>query len=253
MTEQQIIIDNLKINYRSFGAGKTLLILHGWKSNSERWIKAAEILAAENIQVIIPDLPGFGKSQEPLKAWSQDNYVDWLVAFCQQIPELKDEFYLAGHSFGGAVAVKFAIKYPQKVRKVFLIAAACVRTLKTSKKMLWQVSKIVKVFSFLPKYDLARKAFYKFVLRKTDYLQVDGVMKETYLKVISEDMSHKVNFLKVPAVLIWGDKDTSTPIEQAHFLNKKIFNSKLFVIEGANHSLQIEAPEALAENIISQL
>lgn len=253
MEERQVVINNLKIYYWVIGHGKPLLVLHGWNSNSERWQKTAEILAQHNIQAIVPDLPGFGKSQEPLSAWSPDNYADWLAEFCQQVPELKDAFHLAGHSFGGALAAKFAIKYPQKVHKLFLVSAACVRQMKASKKMLWRVSKMIKIFSFLPKYSLARKAFYKFILRKTDYLQVDGVMKETYLKVIGEDLSHKINFLKVPVVLIWGGKDTSTPMDQANFIHQKIYNSKLVVIPGANHSLQIEVPELLSEKILENM
>ncbi|OGZ66013.1 MAG: hypothetical protein A3C50_03250 [Candidatus Staskawiczbacteria bacterium RIFCSPHIGHO2_02_FULL_43_16] len=251
--EQQIITGNLKINYRVFGEGRPMLILHGWKSNSDRWEKTAELLAAANIQVIVPDLPGFAKSQEPLTAWSLDNYVEWLAEFSQQVPSLQDSFYIAGHSFGGALAAKFSLKYPQKVQKLFLISAACVRQMKTSKKLLWRASKVIKLFSFIPGYPLFRKAFYKFILRKTDYLQVEGVMKEIYLKGICEDLSHKINFLKVPVVIIWGDKDTSTPIDQARFINQKIHNSKLIVIPGANHSLQMEVPEALAQKILENL
>jgi len=253
MIENQIIVNNLKITYRVFGEGKPMLILHGWKSNSERWQKTSELLAAAGIQTIVPDLPGFAKSQEPLSAWSLDNYVDWLVEFCRQVPELNDSFYLAGHSFGGALAAKFALKYPQKVQKVFLVSAACVRQMKSSKKFLYRASKIVKVFSFLPGYTIFRKGFYKYILRKTDYLQVDGVMKEIYLKGISEDLSHKINFLKVPVVIIWGDKDTSTPLDQARFLNERIHNSKLIIIPGAGHSLQMEVPEVLAEKLLQNV
>ncbi|MDO8530351.1 MAG: alpha/beta hydrolase [bacterium] len=254
MTEGQVAIKNLKISYKTFGNGeKTLLILHGWKSNSERWQKAAELLAEKGVTVIVPDLPGFGKSQEPSEAWSLDNYVEWLAEFCRQVPGLEDHFYLAGHSFGGALAAKFALKYPQKVQKLFLVSAACVRQMKFSKKAWYRLSKMVKIFSFVPYYPLARKAFYKFILRKTDYLQVDGVMKGTYLKGVSEDLSYKINFLKVPVVIIWGDKDTSTPIDQARFIHERIPHSTLIVIPGANHSLQMEVPEQLAEKILQNI
>jgi len=254
MEERQIEINNLAISYKVFGSGsKKMLVLHGWKSHSDRWQATAELLVAHGMQVVVPDLPGFGKSQEPLNAWSQDNYVDWLRQFCTQVPELQNSFYLLGHSFGGALAAKFAIKYPQNVEKLFLVSAACVRQMTFTKKALWRVSKIVKIFSFLPGWQLFKKAFYKFVLRKTDYLQVGGVMKETYLKVISEDLSHKINFLKVPVIIIWGSKDTSTPPEQAHFINKKIYNSTLVMIPGANHSLQIEVSQVLAQHILAHV
>src|SRR3989344_891612 len=101
MTEETIEVKNLKINYKSFGSGKPFLILHGWQSSSDRWMKVGELLQ-EKYRVIIPDLPGFGKSEEPKEAWSLDSYVDWLLEFTAKVLELNKEFYILGHSFGGA-------------------------------------------------------------------------------------------------------------------------------------------------------
>jgi len=258
MQEHQITVKNLNINYKMMGqglpaqAGKPLLILHGWGSNSDRWQKVAELLSVQ-FQVIIPDLPGFGKSQALETAWSLDNYVDWVNEFSQKIPDLQNEFYVLGHSFGGAVAAKFAIKYNQKVLKLFLVSAACIRTRTTLKRLLYGLSKVIKLFSFMPLYPQFRKAFYKFVIRRSDYLQVSESMKETYLKTISEDLSYKLFFIKVPTVIIFGDKDTSTPVEQAHFIKEKVANSNLTVIAGADHTLHIKIPEILAQKILAQL
>ena len=205
------------------------------------------------MQVIIPDLPGFGKSQEPQKSWSLDDYVEWVKEFSEKIPGLDVPFCVVGHSFGGALAAKFSIKYVQNVKKLFLVAAACVRKRTWYKKMLYRLSQIIKVFSFLPYYAVFRKAFYKFVIRKSDYPYASGVMKETLLKIISDDLSHKVGFLKIPTVLIWGDKDTSTPMEQGEFIHKKIPYSKLITISGANHALEIEVPAILAQKILENI
>ncbi len=253
MTENQVIIGDLKINYRIFGAGRPMLILHGWGSKSDRWQKVAEILAQENLQIIVPDLPGFGKSQAPQSVWSLDNYVQWVGDFSENIDDLKNGFILLGHSFGGAIAAKFAIQYNQKVEKLFLVSAACIREKTETKSILSKVAKPVKMLSFLPFYDLFRKTFYKFVLRRSDYPHVSGVMKETYVKVISEDLSQKLFFIKAPTTIIWGDKDNLTPIHQAYFINKKIENSNLVIIEGAVHGLQIKQPEVLAQKIVENL
>ncbi len=78
-------------------------------------------------------------------------------------------------------------------------------------------------------------------------------MKETYLKGISEDLSQKAFFIKVPTVIIWGDKDVLTPIDQAELINKKIEGSKLVIIPGGGHALQIKMPEALAEKILENI
>ena len=78
-------------------------------------------------------------------------------------------------------------------------------------------------------------------------------MKETYLKVVSEDLSHRLLFIKNPTVIIWGDKDDSTPIADAHFINSNIKDSKLIVLPDRKHSLQLEAPELLVRSIIENI
>lgn len=257
MIEKKVFIKDIEVSYKLFGdnslvqSSKSLLVLHGWGSNSGRWQQVAELLAQKGIQVIIPDLPGFGLTHEPTTAWNLDNYVDFLNEFSEKVPELGREFYLMGHSFGGSIAVKFTVKHNQKIKKLFLVSAACVRKVKLSKKIFYRLSKIVKVFSFVPGYTLARKAFYKFILRKSDYPHVkEGIMKETYIKVVSEDLSWRLPFIKVPTIIMWGDKDTSTPLADAEIINQKIRNSKLIIVPNAKHSLQLEVPEVLAQKII---
>ncbi len=261
MQENSVIIKNLRVNYKTIGEGKPFLILHGWGSNSEKWIKIGELLAEtrsagsgqENYKVIIPDLPGFGKSEEPTNAWSLDNYVDWLLEFSDAVPELKNQFYIAGHSFGGALASKFSIKYVQRVSKLFLISAACVRKRTAIKKIWYRLAKMFKIFSGLPLYQRARKGFYKYIIKKSDYPYQSGAMKETYLKIILDDLSYRVRFIRVPTFIIWGDKDESTPIDEARWLNNRILRSKLIIIDGADHLLHIKVPEVLIEKIISNL
>jgi len=78
-------------------------------------------------------------------------------------------------------------------------------------------------------------------------------MKETFTSVISEDLSQFTGFIRTPTVIIWGDKDKSTPIDDAYFMNEKIKNSKLVVINGAGHALNKECPEVLAEKVLENI
>src|SRR3989338_4498714 len=145
----------------------TILILHGWGSCAKNWDRVRELLEKEGIKVFVPDLPGFGENPPPAKPWSIDDYVDWTRDYCRK--NNLSQFFLLGHSFGGEVAIKYAIKYPQNIERLFLVAASYLRR-KTSKIILLSIAaKIFKIFSFLPFYSLARRAFYKFVVRKSDY------------------------------------------------------------------------------------
>ncbi len=246
----EININGIKTNYITVGQGKPLLILHGWGSNTERWQNVADLLS-KNFKVIIPDLPGFGKSGALQEVWRPNDYVSWAEQFIKELN--LGEFYLMGHSFGGALACKIAIKYPQEVKKLFLISAASVRKRTSGKKAYKTLSQIVKIFSFVPGYNFLRKAFYKFIIRKSDYPYVEGNLKETYKNVIAEDLSQFTGFIKVPTVIIWGDKDTYTPVEDAQFMNQKIKNSKLIIIPGAGHILNRDCPEILAEKILANI
>ena len=247
----EIIVNGTKTNYQTFGEGKPFLILHGWGSASERWQKVAELLAEKEFKVIVPDLPGFGKSEQLTSAWTANDYTNWVESFIKEMH--LGEFYLMGHSFGGALSCKYAIKHPQDVKKLFLVSAASVRKKTAQKTGFKIIAKLAKPLSKLPFYGLFRKAFYKFIVRKSDYVHIDGALKETFVNVISDDLSQFTGFIRVPTIIIWGDKDTYTPISDAYFLNEKIKNSKLIVLKGFGHIVNRDCPEILAEKVIENI
>ena len=247
----EIVINGVKTNYQVFGEGKPFLILHGWGSNSDRWAPIAEKISEKGFKVIVPDLPGFGKSDALSVPWDTNKYIDWIEKFVKELN--LEEFYLLGHSFGGALASKMAVKHVQDVKKLFLVSAACVRKKTTKKGFFRVVSKIIKVFYFVPYYPLIRKAVYKFIIRKSDYVYVEGIMKATYLNVVAEDLSFHLPFIKVPTVIIWGDKDEFTPIQEGYFIEKQIKKSKIIVIPGAGHDLNRKQPEILSEKVLENL
>ncbi len=251
----EITINGIKTNYQVFGEGKPFLILHGWGSNCERWADVAEIISKKGYKVVVPDLPGFGKTDDLEAPWNTNKYINWIEQFVKEIG--LSDFYLLGHSFGGALASKIAVKRAQDVKKLFLVSAACVRRKTAQKSFLKKVAKIVKVLHFLPYYGFFRKVVYKFIIRKSDYVYVEGIMKQTYLNIISEDLSFHLPFIKVPTVIIWGDKDDSTPIEDAQLIAQRVKNSKLVVIAGAGHDLnRKQDPEGtpiLAEKVLENI
>ncbi|MGA2417817.1 MAG: alpha/beta hydrolase [Candidatus Staskawiczbacteria bacterium] len=247
----EVTINGIKTNYQVFGEGKPFLILHGWGSASDRWIKEAEIISVKGFQVIIPDLPGFGASDKLTRPWTINDYVKWFEEFVKNLNI--ENFYLLGYSFGGALAAKISVKYPQRVQKLFLVAAALVRKKTTQKNLSAKISKFIKLFYFLPYYGFFRKAVYKFIIRKSDYVYTEGIMTQTYLNAISDDISFNLPFIKVPTIIIWGDKDQSVPVENAYFANEKIKNSKLVIIPGADHLIHKQLPEVLAGKILENI
>lgn len=229
----------------------TILILHGWGSCAKNWSKVKGLLEGRGYQILVPDLPGFGENPPPTTAWNIDNYLEWVRGYCKK--NNLSRIFLVGHSFGGSVAIKYAIKYPQDVEKLFLVAAAYLRR-KTFKIILFSViAKIFKIFSFLPFYFLSKRAFYKFIVRKSDYPYASGVMRESYLKIIKEDLSGLVSSIQASTIIIWGKNDDTTPVKNAYLLKEKVKGSKLVIIEGGDHDLERKAPVLLVEKIIQNL
>jgi len=221
---------------------ESLLILHGWQSSKEKWEKVKENLESKGIKVIVPDFAGF--KEELNQSWSLDDYINWTEEFIEG--HLDEPFFLLGHSFGGRIAINVAIKKPEKLRGLILVSSAGIKPRKTVSKLI-----IFKSFRFLPGYSFLRKCFYKFILRKTDYLKVSGTMKETFKRVIEKDLTPLLSQIKVETLILWGRKDKITPLSNGYLMNKEIKDSKFEVLEEIGHTPYLENPDLLSEKVIN--
>lgn len=250
--ERKILIGELEANYKIAGKGKPFLILHGWGGSSDSWIYVQELLAKESLKTIVPDFPGFGKSKTPKEAWNVDSYVEWLKNFIEKI-KINQPFFLLGHSFGGRIAIKFAIKYPEKIKKLILCSSAGIKPEQNfQRKFLFYLARIGNyLFSQRPLRKFkngARNIFYQ-MIRQRDYLKANGVMKETVKKILDEDLLDFLPKIKNKTLILWGKLDKIVPLKYAYIMKEKIPNSKLIVLPKVGHSPQIDLPEKLAEII----
>jgi len=199
--------------------------------------------------VFVPDLPGFGKEPPPEKPWAVDDYVNWVNDYDNK--NKPNNFFLLGHSFGGRIAIKFATKYPEKLKGLILVSAAGLESEKSVKEISVSIlAPYLSKLAFLPGYNFLREFFYRFVLKKTDYLKAKGTMKETFKKAIGEDLTPLLGTIKIPTLIIWGENDKTLPVTDGYLMNKKIENSRLEIMKGVDHTPQIEAPDLLAQKII---
>src|SRR5690606_23109753 len=76
--------------------------------------------------------------------------------------------------------------------------------------------------------------FYK-KFGSTDYREADGIMRRILVKVVNENLKPILGEIKAPTLLIWGDKDTATPLYMGKIMEREIPDSGLVVLEGAGH------------------
>jgi len=226
-----------------------ILILHGWGSCTKNWQRVKDRLESGGYKVFLPDLPGFGENLPLSQVWEVDDYVKWVKDYCEK--NNLSQIFLLGHSFGGSIALKFALKFPQEVKKLILVDPAIVRVKDVKKEILTKIAKILKIFSFLPLYSSVRRICYKLI--GSDYPDAEGPMRETYLKVIKEDLSGHLAKVSVPTLLIWGEKDKVTPVKDAYSIKEKVAGAELKILRNIHHNPQTENPELLAETVLKSL
>ena len=255
MHEEKILIDGLKINYKIAGQGPAILILHGWGGSSDSWISVQEILAKEGFKIIVPDFPGFGKSETPFEPWGVREYSNFVLNLTK-ILELQ-KFFLLGHSFGGRVAIKFSVFYPGKIKSLILLDSAGIKQKwGLEEKLIFRLSKLGNaIFTFPPLKRFKNKfrnLFYIF-LRHKDYAKVEGTMRKIFKKVLTEDLLKDLPRIKTRTLIIWGEFDKLVPVKYAHTFKEKIENSKLEILLKIGPSPHLEVPEKLAKIIIQFL
>ena len=237
-----IDINNQNIYYQKLGRGKNLILLHGWKQDVSSFWGISENLKKDFTLWLI-DLPGFGRSENPKLPFSVSDYAEIIKGFIEKLNTGKPA--LLGHSVGGRIGIKLASTYPNLLSKLILEDSAGIRPKRDIPKFLFYI--IAKTFKYLiPNiFNLKEKiriSFYKSL--ESDYLTA-GDLKETFTKVLNEDLAFDLPKIKTETLLIWGEKDPTleASLENGKKMYKLIENSKLVVIENVGHFPHLEKPE----------
>ena len=249
--EKKVKVNDLEVNYKIAGEGPAVFILHGWGSSSDSWTEVQKILADRGCQVVVLDLPGFGKTSAPSSIWGVEEYADFVHEFASQLSV--EKFTLVGHSFGGQIAIQFAVMHPEKIDKLILVAAAGVRrTPGFAKKLVMAFAKLVSLLLYLIPFRELRtnvRNFFYMAIRRRDYVRAQGIMRDVFQKVITQDLTAKFSKIQAPTLIIWGDKDEMTPVQDAYLMDELIPDSKLEIVEGGKHALNFQMPDKLSEEI----
>lgn len=234
----QIEINNLNVNYIEKGpeTNTNILFLHGWGTSIASFNPVIENLS-KKFKVYAIDFPGFGLSQEPDESYNVEDYSKLVLEFIEK-KNLKNVI-LVGHSFGGRVIIKLAGKLGYKAKKIILIDSAGIRPKKSFKrKVKEKIFKCIKVIANLILGKEKSKIIidkYKNKMGSEDYRNADDTMKEVFKNVINEDLTEYLPNIKAPTLLIWGDKDTQTPISDGRKMEELIPDAGLVTISGAGH------------------
>lgn len=252
-----LTVQDSHVHYREWGRGgnPTILVLHGWGVDSSQYETLGPLLAERGFRVVVPDLPGFGSTPAPAKAWGVGEYVEWVQKFVQKLG--LNRFVLFGHSFGGRITIKYAVKYPEQLRALILCAAAGIKPPLTFKRVaLYCVAKIGRIIFKPPGLSFMGEILKRMLYRLagvTDYLKARGIMKDMLAKAIKEDLKPLLSKIKTPTLILWGTDDSATPYKDGQTMARLIPGAKLVTFQGARHNLPKQIPEKLIEEIVKYI
>ncbi|MBP3766517.1 MAG: alpha/beta hydrolase [Bacilli bacterium] len=227
-----ITIKDTKVNYIRYGNIKkdTIIYLHGWGQNIEMMRPLAD--ARENMNdIIIIDLPGHGKSEEPKYAWQVEDFVEFLKEFIEKL-NIKNPT-LVGHSFGGKVSLLYASKY--NVKKLVLFGSPFKKEI-TNLSLKTKILKTAKKIPVLNKLE----GFAKKHIGSTDYKNASPLMRNILVNTVNLDIREEVKKITCPTLIIWGDLDDQVPVEDAYELESLIKDSGVVLYEGCTHYAYLE-------------
>ncbi len=242
----QINVDGYNICYKITGSGsKTAVMLQGWGTDLGMYDSVANAINDEYTFVQF-DFPGFGGSDEPKEAWNVDAYADFFLKLMDTLNI--ESASLIGHSYGGRVIIKLASRkdIPFTIENIVLIDSAGIVPEKTLKQKLKIANyKILKnVFGIKLIYTLFPELVEDWRNRQgsDDYKNASPIMRRCLVMAVNEDLRHLLPEIKQDTLLIWGDKDTATPISDAKIMESMISGSGLVVLNGCGHFSYLEQP-----------
>jgi pimeloyl-ACP methyl ester carboxylesterase len=262
---KQVEIDGTPINYVDVGSPglhEPVVLVHGLGGQWQNWLENIPRLAQER-RVLALDLPGHGLTPEPADGEiSISGYGRCVDAFCERLGLGK--VALVGNSMGGFVAAEVAIQFPERVSRLTLVSAAGISSPDALQRPVLMFGRVAAAIATntaarhrtlaarpitrhsalllvarhprLLKADLAYEAFFKGAGKPG----FDGALRAC----LNYDFRDRLPDVKVPTLIVWGEKDSIIPVRDANEFERLIPDSRKLVMRDTGHIPMAERPQA---------
>jgi len=253
--------DGTKIHYQEAGTGETILLIHGYASWSYTWNAVIPALAT-HYHVLAPDLVGFGLSDKPDLKYGFDLFANQLKEFLEKKGVARA--ILIGNSKGGGVAIQFVNRYPNSVTRLVLVDTA-------GASDEFNIYQLFLKFAFSPLMRDFPKSpdMAGMILKDILYYDASKVTQEQinmyYLPFTTEgvmnagwkamtagpDVFPDEYFMniRVPTLVLWGENDKLTPVDQSKMRLELIPDSRREVIQNCGHLPQEEQSKDFLDRV----
>lgn len=266
MSELYTDVNGIKISFNLFGRGPPIILLHGFGMYKDFWIGQKPL--SDKFQLISLDNRGCGGSSHPIESYEIEDMADDVKKLMDYLNI--EKAHVIGHSLGGMIAQRFAIKYPERLMKLILIATFPKLPLDKSGIEMYRNSQLSMYEAKLkdPKkafYDKMKQRFTRnffklmveeptkmfhnlFTTEDLMELEKNGTSKPPdILNLIHAIVNHNtldsLQKVKNETLILVGEKDRITSKLSSIQMHEKFPNSTLKVFKGGHFFPLEEAPE----------
>ncbi|MDX2270613.1 MAG: alpha/beta hydrolase [Cyanobacteriota bacterium] len=246
-----------KVAYRDWGDGIPIVMLHGFMATHAHWWYLVEQLA-DHYRCLAPDLLGFGRSSQPNIPYSIAVQVEFIRHFVEGLG--LSSFYLLGHSFGGWVAAAYALRFPQDLAGLILLAPAGIRDdsfagrYRYLQPLLWSSPWVDRSLSALqPLATLLGKG--------ADWQQIRWLRRSLLAQPVArqflssrrrpqdavDTVEADIHTLRLPTLVIAAAQDETIPLWHCQTYAQRIPQARLVILPEADHRLPLHYAEEVAE------
>lgn len=272
---QFILVEGLQLHYVSKGTGRPVVLIHGDGGSTNDWTMSIFDRIAREYQTIAFDRPGFGYSERSSDSASPSVQAHLIHEAVRELSNEKP--VLVGHSRGGIIATAYALHYPEDVAGVVTLGAGIFYKNRWAPPpnnlllipVLGDVLANTIAVPFGRSFVEAglQQAFSPELSTPADYLNVFAalVLRPRQVKALVDDQANaaedmeqiipRYGEIKVPFVIVNGQRDANVPIEQARKFAQILPNNELIELPNAGHEIIFTQPEKVMQAIavITQL
>lgn len=233
-------LDGFRLHALHDGSGEPVVLLHGL-SGSSRWWRYTVPALTGSYRVHVPELIGFGRSRGAVRHPTLPEMAGLLVRWMDAVGIERTHF--VGHSMGAQVGVHLAARWPDRIDRLVLSDAAGIPHSLSPSNVL-----AVGTEFLLPR-AWGRPSFLATIA--TDAARTGPrTLVRAIRGILADDIRPLLPRLDSPTLLVWGEHDPLTPVEDGEAIERLLPRARLVVIEGASHNPMADRPDAFNRELL---